>query len=164
MVPLYCMCTSFKKKIVVVTLMLGVVFPFPVHAIFDFGGRVLNVPGTHASEMFLTTFPSFPPEGVDDFWDSGEGTCLNGVQEVDQLPAPGGVPNPPILLQFAGQYTFSKGPASHPGQLILGKYFPAMVCMMTFVFWIYCGVSLCPIVIPLPLFFAPLIIFNGSSV
>lgn len=157
------MRASFKKQVVAWFLTCAVVFPLPVHALFDFGGRVLNVPGTHASEMFLATSPSFPPAGVSTFWDSGSGTCLNGVQEVDQLQA-AGVPQPPILLQFAGQYTFAKGPASHPGQLILGKYFPAMVCMMTFVFWIYCGVSPCPIVIPLPLFFAPLIIFNGSSV
>ncbi len=163
MVPLYCMKASFKKKLVVCTLALAVVLPFPVHAIFDFGGWVLNVPGTHASAMFLATSPSFPPLGVDTFWDSGAGTCLNGVQEVDILQALG-VPQPPILLQFVGQYTFSKGPATHSGQQILGKYFPGMVCMMTFVFWVTCGYTLCPVVIPLPLFFAPLIIFNGSSI
>lgn len=145
------------------TLALAVLFPLPAHAIFDFGGRVLNVPGTHASELFLASSPAFPPPGVDVFWDTLEGTCLNGVQEVDQIQA-GGVPQPPILLQFVGQYTFSAGPATHPGQEILGKYFPAMVCMMNFVFWVYCGYTLCPVVIPLPFFFAPLIIFNGSSV
>lgn len=137
--------------------------PFVSFAIFDFGGWVLNVPGTHASELFLSSSPSFPAEGEDIFWDSGSGICLNGVEEVDQEQA-AGVPQPPILLQFVGQYTFSKGPASHPGQQILGKYVPAMVCMMTYVFWIYCGTTLCPVVIPLPFFFAPLIIFNGSSI
>lgn len=157
------MRVSYKKKLAAFIVCLGLAAPFPTSAIFDFGGWVINVPGTHDGEIFLTSFPFFPPEGVDDFWDSEEGTCLNGVQEVDQIQA-AGVPQPPILLQFAGQYTFSKGPASHPGQMILGKYLPGMVCMMTFVFWVYCGVSLCPEVIPLPFFFAPLIIFNGSSI
>ncbi len=157
------MLASFKKKFVFSVFAFSLVAPLPAHALFDFGGRVLNVPGTHASELFLASSPAFPPEGVDVFWDSGEGICLNGVEEVDQLPALG-VPQPPILLQFVGQYTFAAGPATHPGQLILGKYFPSMVCMMTFVFWVYCGFDLCPVVIPLPFFFAPLIIFNGSSV
>ncbi len=154
---------SIKNLLVSVSLLIGFILPAPVFAVFDFGGWVLNVPGTHASEVIVSTSPSFPPEGVDVFWDSGAGTCLNGVQEVDILQA-AGVPQPPILLQFAGQYTFSKGPASHPGQQILGKYFPGMVCLMNFVFWVYCGVDLCPVVIPLPLFFAPLIIYNGSSI
>ena len=154
---------SFKNKIVPLAFLIALLVPLSALAVFDFGGRVLNVPGTHASEALLTTSPVFPPEGVDTFWDSEEGICLNGVEEVDQLQALG-VPQPPILLQFVGQYTFAMGPASHPGQLILGKYFPGMVCMMTFVFWVYCGVDLCPVVIPLPLFAAPLIIFNGSSI
>lgn len=154
---------SFRNKVVALALCLGFLAPVPASAVFDFGGRVLNVPGTHASKMFLTSFPSFPPQGVSGFWDSGSGVCLNGVQEVDQLPA-AGVSQPSILLQFVGQYTFAKGPASHPGQLILGKYFPAMVCMMTFVTWVTCGPTLCPVVFPLPFFFAPLIIYNGSSI
>ena len=153
---------SIKSRFISTALILALLVPLPALAVFDFGGRVLNVPGTHASTVFLTTSPVFPPPGVDMFWDSGAGTCLNGVQEVDQLQALG-VPQPPILLQFVGQYTFAAGPASHPGQLILGKYFPGMVCMMTYVFWVYCGFSLCPITTPLPLFAAPLIIFNGSS-
>lgn len=158
------MLASFKNKLIFLILLLGLIIPFPARAIFDFGGWVLNTPSTHAGEIFLTSWPSFPPEGVDGFWDSGEGTCLNGVQEVDILQAVG-VPQPPILLQFAGQYTFSKGPASHPGQQVLGKYAPVpMVCMMTFVFWVYCGLELCPIPTPLPFFFAPLILFNGSSI
>ena len=154
---------SFKKKLLALVLSVGFVVPLPASALFDFGGRVINTPGTHASQMFLATSPAFPPTGVNMFWDSGNGICLNGVEEVDQIPA-AGVPQPPILLQVKGLYTFQKGPATHPGQLILGKYFPAMVCMMTYVFWIYCGFSLCPIVVPLPLFFAPLIIYNGSSI
>ncbi|MEK7170052.1 MAG: hypothetical protein AAB767_02070 [Patescibacteria group bacterium] len=154
---------SFKKKIVPIIVCLVLAIPFSAYALFDFGGWVLNVPGTHGSEMFLDSLPSFPPQGYDTFWDSEGGTCLNGVQEVDQKPAKG-VPQPSIMLQFVGQYTFSRGPASHPGQQILGKYFPAMVCMMTYVFWYYCGESLCPATIPLPFFFAPLIIFNGSSI
>ena len=154
---------SYKMKVVVLALGIGLALPFPARAIFDFGGWVINTPGTHYGEIFLTSFPTFPPTGVDTFWDSGEGTCLNGVQEVDQIQA-AGVPQPPILLQVAGMYTFSKGPASHPGQQILGKYIPVMVCIMTFVFWVYCGVTLCPVVVPLPFFFAPLIIYNGSSI
>ena len=138
-------------------------FPLSAFAIFDFGGWVTNVPGTHASKMFALSSPIFPPAGTAAFWDSLGGKCLNGVQEVNIKQA-AGVPQPPILLQFVGQYTFMKGPAAHPGQLILGKYFPAMVCMMNYVFWVYCGLSLCPVTIPLPFFFAPLIIFNGSSV
>ncbi|MDO8620309.1 MAG: hypothetical protein Q7R64_03095 [bacterium] len=157
------MFASFKKKLIFSVLAFVLVLPVPAHAVFDFGGWVLNVPGTHASEMFLGTSPAFPPEGVYTFWDTLEGICLNGVQEVDILQA-GGVPQPPILLQFVGQYTFSKGPASHPGQQVLGKYFPGMVCMMNFVSWVYCGFDLCPVITPLPLFFAPLIIFNGSSI
>ena len=138
--------------------------PLSAFAIGDFGGVVLNAPGTHGSKTFAArSLPTFPPEGVNAFWDSLGGKCLNGVQEVNIKQA-AGVPQPPILLQFVGQYTFMKGPASHPGQLILGKYFPAMVCMMNYVFWVYCGLSLCPVTIPLPFFFAPLIIFNGSSV
>ena len=153
---------SIKTTFISIALILGLLSPLPAFAVFDFGGRVLNVPGTHASEEFLSTSPVFPPEGYDTFWDSEMGICLNGVEEVDQLPA-AGEPQPSTLLQFVGQYTFSKGPASHPGQLILGKYFPGMVCMMTYVFWVYCGLDLCPVVIPLPLFVAPLIIYNGSS-
>ncbi|MDO8594657.1 MAG: hypothetical protein Q7R93_04055 [bacterium] len=156
------MTASYRKKITSLVACFLLVTPLSVHAIFDFGGRVLNVPGTHASEMFLATSPIFPPVGVDTFWDAGQGTCLNGVQEVDQLQALG-VPQPPILLQFVGQYTFAVGPATHPGQQILGKYFPGMVCMMNFVVWLICGFEPCPVVFPLPLFFAPLIIFNGSS-
>ena len=153
---------SIKSKLIVVALLVALTSPVPVFAIFDFGGIVLNVPGTHASEMFLTSFPSFPPEGVSTFWDSGQGICLNGVEEVDQLPI-GAMAQPPVLLQFVGARTFLYGPAMHPGQYIMGKYFPGMVCLMTYVLWVYCGVDLCPVVFPLPFFFAPLIIFNGST-
>lgn len=157
------MFTLFKKKLFLLAGVLLFAVPSSAYAIFDFGGWVLNTPGTHYGEIFVTSFPSFPPEGVNTFWDSEQGVCLNGVEEVDQKQA-AGVPQPPILLQVSGLYTFSRGPASHPGQQILGKYIPVMVCMMTYVFWVYCGVSLCPVVIPLPFFFAPLIIFNGSSI
>ena len=158
------MFAPFRNKLLsAVCFLLVIATPLQAYAVFDFGGRVVNVPGTHASEMFLTSSPTFPPQGFSTFWDSGQGTCLNGVQEVDQIPALG-VPQPSILLQFTGQYTFAMGPATHPGQLILGKYIPAMVCMMTFVFWVYCGFNLCPVIVPLPFFFAPLIIFNGSSI
>ena len=157
------MTVSFKKKLLILVLCFGLTVPFSASAVFDFGGWVINTPGTHASEMFLASSPVFPPSGTASFWDSGAGICLNGVQEVDQKQA-AGVPQPPILLQFVGQYTCSKGTASHPGQQILGKYFPAMVCMMTYVFWVTCGYTLCPVVVPLPFFFAPLIIYNGSSI
>lgn len=154
---------SFKSICAACVVSALLVAPLSARAVFDFGGWVLNTPGTHGGIMFAASSPVFPPPGVNTFWDSGQGRCLNGVQEVDQRQALG-VPQPPILLQFVGQYTFAKGPATHPGQQILGKYFPAMVCMMSYVFWVTCGPKLCPVTIPLPFFFAPLIIFNGSSI
>ncbi len=146
-----------------VFVFLGLLFPFSTYAIFDFGGRVTNVPGAPGGIMSAGALPTFPPPGVYSFWYPVGPGCLNGVQEVNQIQALG-VPQPPILLQTIGLYTFSKGPATHPGQQILGKYFPAMVCMANFVSWYYCGFSLCPLVTPLPYYFAPLIIFNGSSI
>ncbi len=156
------MTGHFKKSIALLCFLSAAAAPLSAHAIFDFGGRVTNVPGTLDSIMFASALPVFPPEGYDTFWDSEQGICLNGVEEVDQIQA-AGVPQPPILLQFVGAYTFSAGPATHPGQEIMGKYIPAMVCMMTYVFWVTCGPSLCPVVVPLPFFFDPLIIYNGSS-
>ena len=114
--------------------------------------------------MSAFALPAFPPPGVFSFWYPVGPGCRNGVQEVNQIQAVG-VPQPPILLQFVGQYTFMMGPAMHPGQQILGKYAPIpMVCMANFVSWIYVGFSLVPVVIPLPFFFAPLIIYNGSTI
>jgi hypothetical protein len=69
-----------------------------------------------------------------------------------------------VLLQFVGAYTFTAGPARVPQQAIIGKYLPAMVCMTNYVYWVTCGPgNLCPVVIVLPFFTAPLIIYNGSS-
>ena len=73
---------SYKMKVVVLALGIGLALPFPARAILDFGGWVINTPGTHYGEIFLTSFPSFPPSGVNIFWDSGGGPCVNGVQEV----------------------------------------------------------------------------------
>ena len=154
---------SFKKKVMICAL--GFLFfsaPVRAHAIFDFGGWVLNTPGL-TGYMNALAMPAFPPPGVYSFWYPVGPGCLNGVQEVDILQALG-VPQPPILLQFIGQYTFSKGPAIHPGQQIIGKYGFPMVCIANFVSWYYCGLSLCPLVTPLPLFAAPLILYNGSSI
>src|SRR3989344_5778035 len=119
------MFSPFRKKFVTLFLCAGLLAPMPAHAIFDFGGRVLNVPGVPGSIMSAGAMPTFPPPGVFSFWSPGPGSaCLNGVDEVNILPIQG----PNILLQFKGAYTFAKGPATHPGQLVLGKYFPAMVC------------------------------------
>ena len=154
---------SFARRIVACTA-LFLAAPLPVFAFFDFGGWVTNVPGTHDSEMFLISLPSFPPYGYDAFWDSAEGTCLNGVQEVDLRSPPEGLQSPPVLLQYIGDYTFPAGPARLLQQSIIGKYLPAMVCTMNFVFWVPCGPgALCPEVIVLPFFTVPLIIYNGSS-
>lgn len=157
------MFLPFKKKLLLLAGILLFAVPSSAYAVFDFGGWVLNFPGTHEGKIFLTSSPSFPPKGYNTFWDSGQGVCDNGVEEVDQKQA-AGVPQPPILLQISGFYTFSRGPARHPGQQILGKYIPVMVCIMTYVFWVPCGYTLCPVIVPLPFFFAPLIIFNGSSI
>lgn len=154
---------SIKTTFTVLVICMGLAFPFPTNALFDFGGKVTNVPGVYGSIMSAGAMPVFPPPGVGSFIYPSP-ACLNGVQEVNQIQAPG-IPQPPVLLQFVGQYTFAKGPAMHPGQLILGKYAPVpMVCMALFVFWIYCGYSLCPVTIPLPFFVAPLILYNGSSI
>ncbi|MDO8564545.1 MAG: hypothetical protein Q7R88_00970 [bacterium] len=153
---------SSKKKLILCVISFLLAVPFSAEALFDFGGWVTNVPGTPGSTMSAGALPTFPPSGVYSFWYPVGPGCLNGVQEVNLRPA-GGVPSPTVLLQFVGQYTFSNGPASHPGQQILGKYFPAMVCMANYVSWVYCGYVLCPVVTPLPFFFAPLILYNGSS-
>lgn len=121
--------------------------PFPALAFLPFGGWVTNVPGaggimsTLAASGFI-----YPP-------------CINGVQEVDVLSPPRGIKSPPVMLQFMGAYTFLFGPARSPGQAIIGRYIPAMVCIA--IFLMPCTIGVCPT--PLPAFFAPLIIFNGSS-
>ncbi len=145
-------------------LLFLVAAPLSVFALADFGGWVTNVPGTHGGQVFADSSPVFPPEGVFAFWDSLSGRCLNGVQEVDLTSPKEGLQSPPVLLQFIGSYTYSAGPAKLVGQAVIGKYLPAMVCMMNFVVWFECGPSLCPDVNPLPFFAAPLIIWNGSSV
>ena len=153
------MSFPFRKKFISLVVCFSLVIPFPVYAVFDFGGWVLNTPGAPGSYMSAFAIPA-PIYGVDSFVYP---PCINGVAEVDILQA-AGVPQPPILLQAIGYYTFSKGPARHPGQQVLGKYFPVMVCIANFWVWVDCGFSLCPVVIPLPFFLAPLIIFNGSSI
>ncbi len=168
-VSLYCMLLLFKKKSTLFAVCFLFLFPFTSHAVFDFGGWVTNLPGAPGSIMSAFALPTFPPPMVFSFWYPVPGVgCLNDVQEVNQKQSLG-VPQPPILLQFIGQYTFSKGPAMHPGQQILGKYAPVpMVCMANFVSWklVPCGATLCPIpiVTPTAFFAAPLIIFNGSSI
>ncbi|MDO8620211.1 MAG: hypothetical protein Q7R64_02580, partial [bacterium] len=133
------MRTPFGKKLLVVVISVGFIAPLFAHALFDFGGRVTNIPGLPGGIMSAGALPVFPPPGVFSFWYPVGPGCLNGVQEVNQLQA-AGVPQPPILLQFIGQYTFMMGPALHPGQQILGKYSPVpMVCMANFVSWIYVG-------------------------
>lgn len=133
--------------------------PFSAFALFDFGGLVLNVPSAggavgHAAQAAASTGGTvviYPP-------------CVNGVEEVDQKQALG-VPQPPVLMQFVGQYTFLKGPATHPGQQILGKYLPfVMPCIAIFLIPVPCPPAVCIIPTPLPLFFAPLILYNGSSI
>lgn len=154
------MRASFKNKLVVVLICFLFAVPFPAHALFDFGGWVLNTPGAPGSFMSVFAMP-FPIYGATGFVYP---PCINGVQEVNILQAVG-VPQPPILLQFMGSYTFSKGPASHSGQQVLGKYSPfPMVCTANYWTWIYCGFSLCPVVTPLPFFFVPFVLYNGSSI
>ncbi|OHA21266.1 MAG: hypothetical protein A2849_00530 [Candidatus Taylorbacteria bacterium RIFCSPHIGHO2_01_FULL_51_15] len=126
-----------------------------------FAGIVLNVPGVPGSIMSAGALPTFPPPGVYSFWYPVGPGCLNGVQEVNLTPL--AVGTPVVMLQGVGAYTFPWGPAMHPGQKIIGKYLPTMVCIAPFVSWVYCGLSLCPVVTPLPFFFAPLIIYNGST-
>jgi len=158
------MSAFFKNKLILLIVCFGLSVPFSAQALFDFGGWVLNTPGAPGSIMSAFAMPTFPPSGVYSFWYPVGPGCTNGVQEVNIRQAVG-VPQPPILLQFVGQYTFSKGPARHPGQQVLGKYSPfPMVCITPYVSWIYCGYILCPIVTPLPFFFAPLILYNGSSI
>lgn len=141
-----------KKKLFLLASGFLFAVPFPASALFDFGGWVLNTPAAGGVMSAAATAGwVYPP-------------CVNGVQEVDLLQALG-VPQPPILLQFIGQYTFSKGPALHPGQQILGKYLPApMPCIAIFLLTVPCGFTVCIIPTPLPFFFAPLILFNGSSI
>lgn len=145
-------------------LLLLFVMPLSASALLNFGGWVKNIPGTIDSKMFLRALPAFPPAGVYTFWASQGGNCLNGMQEVDILSPTKGLKSPPIMLQFIGAYTYSAGPAKFIGQSVIGKYLPAMVCILNYVSWVYCGVSLCPVITPLPFFAAPLIIWNGSSV
>lgn len=142
----------FKKKLMSFAIVLGLLAPAPAFALFDFGGWVLNTPAAGGIMSAAATAGwVYPP-------------CVNGVQEVDLLQALG-VPQPPILLQFIGQYTFAFGPALHPGQRILGKYLPVpMPCIAIFLLVVPCGITVCIIPTPLPFFFAPLILFNGSSI
>lgn len=141
------------------------VLPFPAQALFDIGGWVTNVPGIPGSYMSAGTMPYFPIYGRNGYIYPGMGSaCLNGLDEVNQIPAKG-ESQPTIYLQLKGKYSFAKGPATHPGQQILGKYLPVpMVCMANFVIWVVCGPgNLCPVIFPLPYYAAPLMIFNGSS-
>lgn len=142
------MLSSFKKKLFLLAGVLLFTVPSSAYAIFDLGGWVLNIPGSGGiMSAAAVSGWIYPP-------------CVNGVNEVDILQA-AGVPQPPIFLQFMGHYTFMKGPASHSGQQILGKYSPVpMVCIA--IYLVPCGIAVCPT--PLPFFFAPLIIFNGSSI
>lgn len=135
------------------------VLPLPAFAIFDFGGWVLNVPtsggavgrAAAAASASSGTTVVYPP-------------CLNGVEEVNVKSPPLGMQSPPALLQFIGAYTFSYGPARLIGQRVLGKYLPTpMPCIATFLILTPCPPAVCVIPTPLPLFFAPLILFNGSS-
>src|SRR3989344_3308092 len=131
------MCASFGKKLLIFLAICLLATPLSASAIFDFGGRVTNFPGLPGGIMSAFALHALPPPGVFSFWYPVGPGCLNGVQEVNQIQAVG-VPQPPILLQFVGQYTFMMGPAMHPGQQILGKYAPIpMVCMANFVSWIY---------------------------
>lgn len=140
------MLASFKKKVVVFFICSGLSVPLSAHAVFDLGGWVLNTPGSGGVMSAAATAGwIYPP-------------CINGVNEINLLQA-AGVPQPFILLQFMGAYTFQKGPASRSGQQILGKYFPVMVCIA--IYLVPCGIAVCPT--PLPFFFAPLIIYNGSN-
>ncbi len=149
------------SRFVLLSLLL---IPFATFALGDFGGWVTNIPGAPGSTMSAGALPIFPPYGVFSFWyPVPGGGCLNGVQEVNLKSPNKGLPSPPVMLQFVGAYTYSAGPAKFIGQAIIGKYLPAMVCMANYVSWVYCGLSLCPIVTPLPFFAAPLIIWNGSS-
>lgn len=146
----------FMSLLVVLSL-IG--FPFSAFALLDFGGWVRNTPSL-GGMMNSRALPVMPPVGVSSFIYP---PCINGVQEVDMQSPPTGPQAPFIMLQFMGAYTFSHGPARSPGQAIIGKYMPGMVCMAIYVTWVYCGFSLCPVIFPLPFFFAPLILWNGSS-
>ena len=134
-------------------------FPLPAFAIFDFGGWVLNVPtaGGAAGKAAVAaaaakgTTVIYPP-------------CVNGLEEVNLLSPPLGIKSPPVLFQFKGAYTFSVGPAKFVGQKMLGKYLPTPVpCIAIYMLKIPCPPAVCIIPTPLPLFLAPLILFNGSS-
>ncbi len=127
--------------------LLVLAVPFSVFAFADFGGWVTNVPSAGGKmKARATSGWVYPP-------------CLNAVEEVNLKSPTTGKQSPPVLLQFIGNYTYSAGPARLPGQQIIGKYAPAMVCIA--IKYVPCGFTVCPI--PLPLFTAPLILWNGSS-